>query len=718
MATPGSAGGGFVFRSKVQTGDPIRTFDDAQGNKVQVVAIADCFGDITGIDTNPFHVQGAVLDAIQIAAETLADAIQGGAIQADVISSVLPTGAATEMKQDDAIAVLNLLLTALQNPVAPSGTTDVNVVGSTLPTGAATEAKQDDIITAIAGLADEGEVQPVDVQSSVLPTGASTEATLAAVLTAIGNLAELTETQPVSITGTLPLPTGGATETTLLSVVSEIQNLADSTETQPVSLASQPLPTGAATEVTLAALLTELQAKADTGEAQNVSVSSSVLPTGAATSADLTAILTELQAKADLTETQPVSMASVPLPTGAATEVTLAAMFAELAAKADLTETQPVSVVNFPADRATETTLLALLTELAAKADLTETQPVSLASIPLPPGVALDATLVSILTELQAKADLTETQPVSVAGTVDIDDVDIVQKLCDLFDELQLKPNKTDIQPVKVCTSVLPDGAAEEATLSQLLAEAQLPRTLVQRFDETDPLCVYWGEALSGSLTGDPVWSIRKITVSGPFTDIERANGGAFDQVWDDRAILVYAQGVAMAVNKDLATLVGHLAPFSHLAEAIVFDTDSTGATTSVKEAILDLQAGIGATGFPAVAQTDCDLSLVIGQFVYVDALGILRPALADDIATGKVIGVVSGTDSSFGTPCDIKATGSVTAYVGLTPGERYFLSETAPGGIQTTVPTTSGHVIKFVGTALSTDTLFIDTSQPLTIRG
>ena len=67
-----------------------------------------------------------------------------------------------------------------------------------------------------------------------------------------------------------------------------------------------------------------------------------------------------------------------------------------------------------------------------------------------------------------------------------------------------------------------------------------------------------------------------------------------------------------MAVNKDLATLVGHLAPFSHLAEAIVFDTDSTGATTSVKEAILDLQAGIGATGFPSVAQTDCDLSLVI----------------------------------------------------------------------------------------------------------
>jgi hypothetical protein len=172
-----------------------------------------------------------------------------------------------------------------------------------------------------------------------------------------------------------------------------------------------------------------------------------------------------------------------------------------------------------------------------------------------------------------------------------------------------------------------------------------------------------------------------------------------------------------VAATFDLATLVGHLEPFKHLAESIIFDTDSTGDTTSVKEAILDLQAVFGATGFPSVAQTPCDLSLTIGQFVYVDALGILRPAKADDISTAKVIGVITGTDSSFGSPCDVKATGPVTAYVGLVPGDRYFLSQTVLGGIQSTVPTTSGHVIKFVGTALSSTTLFIDTSQPLTIR-
>jgi hypothetical protein len=172
-----------------------------------------------------------------------------------------------------------------------------------------------------------------------------------------------------------------------------------------------------------------------------------------------------------------------------------------------------------------------------------------------------------------------------------------------------------------------------------------------------------------------------------------------------------------MAATFDLATLVGHLEPFRHLAESIIFDTDSTGATTSVKEVILDIQAGLGAASFPSVARTDCDVLLVIGQFVYVDSLGILRAGLADDISTGKVIGVISGVDDSFGTPCDVKATGPVTAYAGLTKGARYFLSDSVPGGISISPPTGSGRIVKFVGTALSTDTLFINTAQPLTIR-
>lgn len=168
----------------------------------------------------------------------------------------------------------------------------------------------------------------------------------------------------------------------------------------------------------------------------------------------------------------------------------------------------------------------------------------------------------------------------------------------------------------------------------------------------------------------------------------------------------------------DLATLVGHLEPFKHLASAIVYETDSTGSTTSVQEAIFNLEVINGMTnGFPSVAAVICELGLVVGQFVYIDAFGVLQGGLADDISTSKVIGVVWDTDDSGGADCEIKATGPVIAYTGLVTGERYFLSETVPGGISSTVPTTPGHVIKFVGTALTSTSLFVDTSQPLTIR-
>ena len=172
-----------------------------------------------------------------------------------------------------------------------------------------------------------------------------------------------------------------------------------------------------------------------------------------------------------------------------------------------------------------------------------------------------------------------------------------------------------------------------------------------------------------------------------------------------------------MVATKDLATLTGHVTPFLHLAESIIFDTDSVGSTTSVKEVLLDIQAGLGASGFPSVARHDCNVSLTLGQFVYVDATGTFQAGLADDISTARLVGVVSGIDSSFGTPCDVKATGTVTAYTGLVPGQEYFLSETVAGCIQGTAATTSGHVMRSVGRALSSDTLFIDLSKPPVIR-
>ena len=72
-----------------------------------------------------------------------------------------------------------------------------------------------------------------------------------------------------------------------------------------------------------------------------------------------------------------------------------------------------------------------------------------------------------------------------------------------------------------------------------------------------------------------------------------------------------------MAATFDLATLVGHIEPFKHFASSIVYETESSGDTISVKEIIDTLIQATGTDGFPSTASLECDLSLVIGQVVY-----------------------------------------------------------------------------------------------------
>lgn len=105
---------------------------------------------------------------------TIAGAVSGTEMQVDVLTSALPTGAATEAKQDSA----NTLLTTISGAVA-GNEMQVDVVTSALPSGAATEAKQDSAnallttidadTSALAGAVAGTEVQ-VDIVAS-LPAG-------------------------------------------------------------------------------------------------------------------------------------------------------------------------------------------------------------------------------------------------------------------------------------------------------------------------------------------------------------------------------------------------------------------------------------------------------------------------------------------------------------------------------------------------------------------
>lgn len=63
---------------------------------------------------------------------------------------------------------------------------------------------------------------------------------------------------------------------------------------------------------------------------------------------------------------------------------------------------------------------------------------------------------------------------------------------------------------------------------------------VITKVCQADPLNVFVGEAPTGSLDTDAVWSIKKIVTSGTDIFVLRANQGNYDQIWDDRASLVY----------------------------------------------------------------------------------------------------------------------------------------------------------------------------------
>ncbi len=70
----------------------------------------------------------------------------------------------------------------------------------------------------------------------------------------------------------------------------------------------------------------------------------------------------------------------------------------------------------------------------------------------------------------------------------------------------------------------------------------RMPMFYDTRIDEASDSTTYIGKAATGSSDSEPVWQIKRITISGVETSIEWADGSAgFDQVWDDRAGLSYS---------------------------------------------------------------------------------------------------------------------------------------------------------------------------------
>jgi hypothetical protein len=177
-----------------------------------------------------------------------------GELQVDILSSALPTGAATE-------TTLNAIKTAVEliDNTVSGNELQVDIVSSALPSGAATETTLLAIeadTTSLAGCVSGSEVQ-VDVVSSALPSGAATETTLGAVKTSVELIDDAVVSDGAVFAGKgliIAGVTAGGVAQIIETNASGHVHVADGGGSLTVDATSWPLPTGAATESTLSTL--------------------------------------------------------------------------------------------------------------------------------------------------------------------------------------------------------------------------------------------------------------------------------------------------------------------------------------------------------------------------------------------------------------------------------------------------------------------------------
>ena len=109
-----------------------------------------------------------------------------------------------------------------------------------------------------------------------------------------------------------------------------------------------------------------------------------------------------------------------------------------------------------------------------------------------------------------------------------------------------------------------------------------------------------------------------------------------------------------------------------------------------------------------------CDPTVELNDIVYLDSSGIIMPVSAlDSESCLSAIGCAVKKDSL--TKCRVSYGGLCFDFTGLTPGKRYYISDISPGKIIDTCFTDSdfGKIIKYIGVARDSETLFLDLSRP-----
>lgn len=138
------------------------------------------------------------------------------------------------------------------------------------------------------------------------------------------------------------------------------------------------------------------------------------------------------------------------------------------------------------------------------------------------------------------------------------------------------------------------------------------------------------------------------------------------------------------------------------------FTTTSTGVADAGKGIALNsagelditlLPSGVG----PTVVVAPASEALLAGNYVNVwNDAGTAKGRKTDASAAGKEATGFVLTAVEAGQNATIYTDGTNNALTGLTPGERYFLSATTPGGVTTALALATGNVVQYIGTAVS----------------
>ena len=86
---------------------------------------------------------------------------------------------------------------------------------------------------------------------------------------------------------------------------------------------------------------------------------------------------------------------------------------------------------------------------------------------------------------------------------------------------------------------------------------------------------------------------------------------------------------------------------------------------------------------------------------------GTAQNAIADSLANSNMIGICESKSSI--NVCDIRVLGTTGAlYSSLDTTKEYYLSDSTPGQITTTIPSASGHVVLKIGQPFSSTEMLV----------